>query len=129
MIDQVRPNDLSAWMQAQPGGSAGVVLDVREPWELQTASVQPDGFALRPSPWATCPRAWPSWTPTVPVACLCHHGARSQRVAAFLAAQGFEPMWPTSRAALTPGRPSATPRCPATDEHAIPRKAVSEGRS
>jgi len=28
--------------------------------------------------------------PTQPIACLCHHGARSQRVATFLASNGFE---------------------------------------
>ena len=28
--------------------------------------------------------------PAQPVACLCHHGARSQRVAQFLAQSGFE---------------------------------------
>ena len=39
MIDQVRPNDLSAWIQAQPG--AAVVLDVREPWEVALAAIPP----------------------------------------------------------------------------------------
>lgn len=89
MIDQVRPNDLSAWMQAQPGGHAGVVLDVREPWELQTASVRPDGFSLRAIPMNDIPARLGELDANVPVACLCHHGARSQRVASFLAAQGF----------------------------------------
>lgn len=89
MIDQVRPNDLSAWMQAQPGGGAGVVLDVREPWELQTASVQPDGFALRAIPMNEIPARLGELDANLPVACLCHHGARSQRVASFLVAQGF----------------------------------------
>jgi rhodanese-related sulfurtransferase len=28
--------------------------------------------------------------PQRPVACLCHHGARSQRVAMFLASNGFD---------------------------------------
>ena len=36
MIDQVRPADLQAWIQSQPSGSKPVVLDVREPWELQS---------------------------------------------------------------------------------------------
>ena len=89
MIDQVRPNDISAWMQAQPGGSAGVVLDVREPWELQTASVQADGFALRAIPMNEIPARLRELDPATPVACLCHHGARSQRVASYLASQGF----------------------------------------
>ena len=45
MIDQVRPADLAAWF-AQDAGAAPVLLDVREPWELQTASVAPQGFTL-----------------------------------------------------------------------------------
>ena len=45
MIAQVRPADLPAWFQAQAAGDRpAVVLDVREPWELQTASVKADGF-------------------------------------------------------------------------------------
>lgn len=88
MIDQVRPNDLSAWIQAQPGARA-VVLDVREPWELQTASVQADGFALQAIPMNDIPTRLAELDPAVPVACLCHHGGRSQRVASYLASQGF----------------------------------------
>ena len=38
MIAQVRPADWPDWLQAQPGRP--VLLDVREPWEVQTASVQ-----------------------------------------------------------------------------------------
>ena len=40
MIDQVRPASLHDWLQAHPGVQP-VVLDVREPWELQTASIKP----------------------------------------------------------------------------------------
>ena len=43
MIDHVRPAQLSAWFASAPEGSRPVVLDVREPWELQTASVRADG--------------------------------------------------------------------------------------
>lgn len=88
MIDQVRPSALSAWIQAQPGGHA-VVLDVREPWELQTASVKADGFALVAIPMGEIPARLAELDAATPVACLCHHGARSQRVAQFLAGNGF----------------------------------------
>ena len=44
MIDHVRPAQLSAWFATAPEGSQPVVLDVREPWERQTASVRADGF-------------------------------------------------------------------------------------
>jgi rhodanese-related sulfurtransferase len=40
MIDQVRPADVDAWLAAQ-GGNGLVLLDVREPWELQTPASRP----------------------------------------------------------------------------------------
>ena len=91
MIDQVRPADLAAWIQSQPAGGAGaVVLDVREPSELQTASVQADErFELVAIPMNEIPARLAELDPERPIACLCHHGARSQRVAMFLAGNGF----------------------------------------
>ena len=44
MIPQVRPADWNDWLQAQP--ARPVLLDVREPWEVQTASVAPGDFDL-----------------------------------------------------------------------------------
>ena len=43
MIDQIRPAEVADWFAQNPSATP-VVLDVREPWELQTASVQPKGF-------------------------------------------------------------------------------------
>jgi rhodanese-related sulfurtransferase len=90
MIDQVRPADLDAWIQSQPAGSKPVVLDVREPWELQTASVKPEGFELVAIPMNQLPARVSELDPAQPLAVLCHHGTRSQRVAMFLAGNGFE---------------------------------------
>jgi len=89
MIDQVRPAGLAAWIAAQAGGAPAVVLDVREPWELQTASVKADGFEVIAIPMNEIPARIEQLDPEQPVACLCHHGARSQRVAMFLAQNGF----------------------------------------
>ena len=88
MIDQVRPSDLANWLRAQ-AGPAPVVLDVREPWELQSASVRPDGYSVIAIPMNQIPARLAELDPAQPVACLCHHGARSQRVAMFLAQNGF----------------------------------------
>ena len=66
-----------------------MVLDVREPWELQTASVAADGFSLVAIPMNQIPARMGELDPARAVACLCHHGARSQRVAMFLAQNGF----------------------------------------
>lgn len=90
MIDQVRPAGLPAWIQSQAQAGETVVLDVREPWELQTAAVKADGFELVAIPMNTLPQRLAELDPARPVAVLCHHGARSQRVAMFLAGQGFE---------------------------------------
>ncbi|MDP2067136.1 MAG: rhodanese-like domain-containing protein [Burkholderiaceae bacterium] len=94
MIVQVRPADLAAWLQSVASDAAAlpVVLDVREPWELQTASVQPAGFRLVPIPMGDVPARLSELDPDTPIACLCHHGARSLRVAAFLAQNGFDPV-------------------------------------
>ncbi|MGE4239337.1 rhodanese-like domain-containing protein [Ramlibacter sp.] len=90
MIDQVSPTDLPAWLaSASAGGAAPFVLDVREPSELRTASVTPDGFELVAIPMNEIPGRLAQLDPERPVACLCHHGGRSQRVAMFLAQQGF----------------------------------------
>jgi rhodanese-related sulfurtransferase len=89
MIDQVRPSGLADWFAAQSGAGPALVLDVREPWELQTASIQPDGFEVLAIPMNEIPARVAQLDPGRPVACLCHHGARSQRVAMFLAQNGF----------------------------------------
>ena len=90
MIDHVRPAQLSAWFASAPEGSRPLVLDVREPWELQTASVRADGFELVAIPMGELPTRLDELNPARPIACLCHHGARSLRVAAFLQHNGYE---------------------------------------
>jgi rhodanese-related sulfurtransferase len=66
-----------------------VLLDVREPWEVQTACVSEDGFKLLTIPMRDIPARLAELDPDQPVACLCHHGMRSQQVANFLAQSGF----------------------------------------
>ena len=89
MIDQVAPADLAAWFAADAEAPA-VLLDVREPWERQTASVTPAGFTLLSIPMNEVPARLAELDPGQRVACLCHHGARSQRVALFLNQNGFD---------------------------------------
>ena len=89
MIDQVRPADLADWFNAEPASAKPLVLDVREPWEVAHASIQPAGFELRTMPMASVPAQLAALDPDQPVACLCHHGARSFNVAMFLDRQGF----------------------------------------
>ena len=89
MIEQVRTSQLSSWIQSH--GSDGSVLDVREPVELQVASVKADsGFELVHIPMNEIPGRLGQLDPGRAVAVLCHHGNRSMRVAMFLQANGFE---------------------------------------
>lgn len=90
MIDQVRPSDLAQWLQSMRTHGAPVVLDVREPHELQMASIRADGFELLTIPMGTIPPRLSELNPEQPIACLCHHGGRSMQVANFLASRGFE---------------------------------------
>ena len=66
-----------------------MVLDVREPAELAVASVKPDGFELVTIPMGIIPVRLSELDPNQPIACLCHHGARSMQVASFLQSRGF----------------------------------------
>ena len=89
MIDQVRPIELAAWFVEAGAHGVPVVLDVRERAEVEVASITPDGFELLVIPMGNVPARLAELDPARPVACLCHHGIRSQRVAAFLAGNGF----------------------------------------
>lgn len=64
-----------------------LLLDVREPWEYQTASIA--GSKLMPMNEVPG-RAFQELDEEQPIAVLCHHGARSLSVANWLRQQGFE---------------------------------------
>ena len=93
MITQLRPANFVDWRNAAIKGTMPIVLDVREPWEFQTASVTPDGFTLVEMPMQSIPAQLTDlkakYSADQPIACLCHHGMRSLQVANYLAQQGF----------------------------------------
>lgn len=89
MIAQIRPHALAQWLAEARTHGEPIVLDVREPHELQLASVKPEGFALRTLPMGSIPARLAELDPTQPVACLCHHGMRSMQVASFLESHGY----------------------------------------
>jgi rhodanese-related sulfurtransferase len=74
-------------VQQQP--ERPLVLDVREPWEVQAASVAADAFDLVTIPMNQLPARLADLPQDRPIACLCHHGSRSQHVAMWLAQQGY----------------------------------------
>lgn len=87
----IRPAQIQEWVKnaTEHGSAAPVVLDVREPWELQTASVKADGFELIAMPMRSVPARFMELQRDQPIACLCHHGGRSAQVAHFLMQNGF----------------------------------------
>ncbi|MCX7272440.1 MAG: rhodanese-like domain-containing protein [Burkholderiales bacterium] len=85
-MKQIRPQELSALLsQAVPP----VVLDVREPWEIATASLK--GSVMIPMHEITTRLS--ELSTTQPIVCLCHHGMRSLQVAMFLERNGFETVY------------------------------------
>jgi rhodanese-related sulfurtransferase len=68
-------------------GETFTLLDVREPWEVQAASIT--GATL--IPMGDVPsRAHQELDPDEHIVVYCHHGVRSMNVTAWLRQQGFE---------------------------------------
>ena len=68
-------------------GEAFTLLDVREPWEFEAASMP--GAKL--IPMGDVPsRAHQELDPEDHIVVVCHHGVRSMNVTAWLRQQGFE---------------------------------------
>lgn len=89
-MKSITPAQLPDWLQqAATPDALPLVLDVREPWELQTASVKPEGFELRAMPMRTVPARLLELDRHQPIAVLCHHGGRSAQVVQFLEGNGF----------------------------------------
>lgn len=89
MPRQVRPSELAVWIEQVQAVGPALVLDVREPRELQTASVTAKGFELVSIPMSVLGSRLHELDKSRPIACLCHHGGRSMQVANFLIHHGF----------------------------------------
>lgn len=87
MIPQLAASQFMDWARS---ADRPLLLDVREPWECQLASVRPgENFRLLAIPMGEVPARLAELPQDQPIACLCHHGMRSQQVALFLQQQGF----------------------------------------
>jgi rhodanese-related sulfurtransferase len=71
--------------QRRAGGKSIVLLDVREPFEVQAAAM-PEAVHI---PMRQIPARFHELDRNAEIAVICHHGGRSERVAQFLAMQGF----------------------------------------
>jgi len=91
---QLRPSQVVDWARQQGltlTGERPVLLDVREPWEIQLAAVpQPTDLDVMLMPMRAIPARYLELDRNRPVACMCHHGVRSMQVAHFLHQQGFQ---------------------------------------
>jgi rhodanese-related sulfurtransferase len=68
-------------------GDPFTLLDVREPWEFETAAMN----GARLIPMGDLPsRAHQELDPEDHIVVVCHHGVRSMNVTAWLRQQGFE---------------------------------------
>jgi rhodanese-related sulfurtransferase len=68
-------------------GEHFTLLDVREPWEFETASMP----GAKVIPMGDVPsRAHQELDPEDHIVVVCHHGVRSMNVTAWLRQQGFE---------------------------------------
>ena len=78
-------SELAAWL-ADPSREQPLVLDVREPWEVEKASMA--GITAIPM------REIPARVGELPkereIVSVCHHGGRSMQVAMFLEQQGYQ---------------------------------------
>jgi len=71
----------------QDAGEEIIVLDVREPWELDVARIS----GSKHIPMADIPaRCNQELDPDDHIVVVCHHGVRSMNVTAWLRQQGFE---------------------------------------
>jgi rhodanese-related sulfurtransferase len=83
-MNHVSATELAAWL-ADGERARPLLLDVRENWEFATCQI--DGsvqIAMN-----TIPARIEELDEEAPVVCICHHGARSMQVAAFLERNGF----------------------------------------
>ena len=83
-MEHISAAELAVWLtdstRVRP-----LLLDVREPWEYETCRI--DGSVL--IPMASVPARQEELDPETPIVCICHHGARSMQVGAFLERAGF----------------------------------------
>ena len=84
MIPQLSPTEVARW-RADASRDAPLVVDVREPWELDLCRI--DGAVS--IPLGEIERRMSELPRDRPLVMVCHHGGRSQNAAAVLAAAGF----------------------------------------
>ena len=88
MVTSLSAEDLQAWL-ADPARPAPLLLDVREAWEYEFCALEHSHLL----PLAQVPAGATELDHARELVCICHHGMRSMRAAAYLAQQGFEKVY------------------------------------
>jgi rhodanese-related sulfurtransferase len=83
MLKEITPAELATWRNEK---KKFTLLDVRNGDEFAAASL-PESTHI---PMHEIPQRVSELPIDQPIAVLCHHGGRSERVAGFLASRGFE---------------------------------------
>jgi rhodanese-related sulfurtransferase len=83
-MKQITPAALAAWL-ADAGRAKPLLLDVREPWEHQTARIEGSKLV----PLGEVAERLGELDQQQEVVAICHHGGRSMQVAMFLEKNGF----------------------------------------
>lgn len=85
-MEHLSAPELAAWLADTDATRARpFLLDVRENWEFETCHI--DGSTLMPM--NSIPARIDDLEEDAAIVCICHHGARSMQVAAFLERNGF----------------------------------------
>jgi rhodanese-related sulfurtransferase len=83
-MEHVSAPELAAWLADTSRGKP-LLLDVRENWEFETCKIE----GSVQIPMNTIPARMQELEEDAQIVCICHHGARSMQVAAFLERNGF----------------------------------------
>jgi rhodanese-related sulfurtransferase len=83
-VKNIAPAALSSWLN-DAAREQPVLLDVREPWELETCKLEKSKHI----PLRDIPARFGELDAGTEVVVICHHGGRSMQAALFLERQGF----------------------------------------
>jgi rhodanese-related sulfurtransferase len=83
-MQQLTAAQLKEWL-ADPVRAKPVLIDVREPWELDVCRLE----GVKPMPMRSIPARFLELKRDAETVVICHHGARSYQVCMFLEQQGF----------------------------------------
>ncbi|HEX3139696.1 MAG TPA: rhodanese-like domain-containing protein [Rhizobacter sp.] len=92
-MQQIHARDVHSLLASFAPEARPVLLDVREPWEVQHAALTVPGARTVCIPMREIPARLNELDASQPILGLCHHGVRSLQVVAFLERQGFEHLY------------------------------------